>query len=50
MIMDLQHHPVCLVLSRQNMPTLDRTKYGAANGVAKGAYVWPTPTAAGSPK
>jgi len=28
-----------LVLSRQAMPTLDRTKYAPASGVAKGAYV-----------
>src|SRR5262249_10873872 len=34
-----QHTPVALVLSRQNMPTLDRTKYASAAGVAKGAYV-----------
>jgi len=26
-------------LSRQNLPTLDRTKFAAASGVAKGAYV-----------
>jgi len=38
-IAQLKHHPVALVLSRQPMPTLDRTKYGAASGVAKGAYV-----------
>jgi transketolase len=38
-IMNMKHEPVCLILSRQNMPTLDRTKYGAASGVAKGAYV-----------
>ncbi|HEY2461824.1 MAG TPA: transketolase [Candidatus Acidoferrum sp.] len=38
-IMQLRHSPVSLVLSRQAMPTLDRTKYGAAVGVAKGAYV-----------
>jgi transketolase len=37
--MGFKHHPVCLVLSRQEMPTLDRTKYAAASGVAKGAYV-----------
>jgi transketolase len=30
---------VALVLTRQNLPTLDRTKYAAASGVAKGAYV-----------
>ncbi len=34
-----RHHPAILVLSRQAMPTLDRTKYGAAAGVHKGAYV-----------
>ncbi len=32
-------HPVILALSRQNLPTLDRTKYGPASGTAKGAYV-----------
>ncbi len=37
--MELRHEPVCLILSRQNMPTLDRTKYADARGVAKGAYV-----------
>ena len=31
--------PSLLVLSRQAVPTLDRTKYAAASGVAKGAYV-----------
>jgi len=39
LIMQLQHEPVALVLSRQNMPTLDRTKYAAAVGVHRGAYV-----------
>ena len=34
-----KHGPVLLVLSRQAMPTLDRTKYAPASGVAKGAYV-----------
>ena len=38
-IMQFRHEPVCLILSRQNMPTLDRSKYGAASGVAKGAYI-----------
>ena len=32
-------HPTALVLSRQAMPTLDRSKYASATGVAKGAYV-----------
>src|ERR1700676_5225380 len=38
-IAQLQHQPAALVLTRQAMPTLDRTKYSAASGVAKGAYV-----------
>ena len=38
-IMPLQHQPVALVLSRQALPTIDRTRYGAASGVAQGAYV-----------
>jgi transketolase len=38
-IVGLQHEPVCLILSRQNCPTLDRTKYAPASGLAKGAYV-----------
>lgn len=33
------HGPVAMVLSRQAMPTLDRTKFAPASGVAKGAYV-----------
>jgi len=35
----LCQQPVALVLSRQPLPTLDRTKYGSASGLAKGAYV-----------
>jgi transketolase len=38
-VMPLKHQPALLVLSRQAMPTLDRTKYAAATGVSKGAYV-----------
>jgi transketolase len=38
-IAQLQHEPAALVLTRQNLPTFDRTKYGAASGTAKGAYV-----------
>jgi transketolase len=33
------HRPATLVLSRQPIPTFDRTKYGPASGVAKGAYI-----------
>lgn len=38
-IMQLHRHPVVLVLTRQAVPTLDRTRYAAAGGLAKGAYV-----------
>ena len=38
-IMQLQHQPAVLVLSRQNLPTFDRTQYGAATGVQQGAYI-----------
>ena len=31
--------PVALILSRQNLPTFDRTVCGPASGVAKGGYV-----------
>lgn len=31
--------PSVMVLSRQDLPTLDRTKFASAEGVAKGAYV-----------
>ena len=34
-----KHRPATFVLSRQPLPTLDRTKYAPATGVAKGAYV-----------
>jgi transketolase len=34
-----KHSPAALVLTRQNLPTLDRTKYAAVSGVAKGGYV-----------
>jgi transketolase len=32
-------HPVAMVLSRQNVPTIDRTKYASAEGTLRGAYV-----------
>jgi transketolase len=38
----IMHHardPVALILSRQDLPTFDRTKYTPASGVAQGAYV-----------
>jgi transketolase len=42
-MMQLRHEPVALVLSRQAMPTLDRTRYAAASGLAQGAYVLADP-------
>jgi transketolase len=38
-IMQLRHGPAVLALSRQPLPTLDRTKYAPASGVLRGAYV-----------
>jgi len=32
-------HPTALVLSRQALPTLDRSKYASAEGLEKGGYV-----------
>jgi transketolase len=42
-IMQLRHQPAVLILSRQPLPTLDRSKYAAASGLAKGAYVLADP-------
>jgi transketolase len=38
-IMESQHDPVALVLSRQAMPTLDRSTYASAAGLRRGAYI-----------
>ncbi len=38
-VMRMKHEPCCLILSRQALPTLDRTKYASAEGVTRGAYV-----------
>ncbi|GJE01898.1 transketolase [Methylobacterium isbiliense] len=38
-IMGLKHQPAVLALSRQPLPTLDRSRYAPASGLAKGAYV-----------
>ena len=38
-IMQQTKHPVALVLTRQALPTFDRTKYAPAAGVARGAYI-----------
>ncbi|MDM0077043.1 transketolase [Variovorax sp. J2P1-59] len=38
-VMQLTDRPASLVLSRQALPTLDRSRYASASGVARGAYV-----------
>ena len=38
-IMKLHHKPAVLVLTRQDVPTLDRNKYAPASGLAQGAYI-----------
>ena len=38
-ITQLKHKPAALVLTRQAVPTLDRSKYASASGLAKGAYI-----------
>jgi transketolase len=42
-VMALKHQPACLVLSRQALPTLDRSRLAPASGVARGAYVLADP-------
>jgi transketolase len=49
-IMQLKHEPVVLVLSRQAMRTLDRTKYASAEGVHKGGYVLADNADGGTPE
>jgi transketolase len=38
-IMKLTHEPAVLILTRQAVPILDRSKYAPASGLARGAYV-----------
>src|SRR6266498_2899373 len=42
-LMPMRHEPVALVLSRQALPTLDRSRYASAAGLARGAYVLADP-------
>jgi transketolase len=39
LILQLHHQPAVLVLTRQAVPTIDRSGYAAASGLARGAYV-----------
>jgi transketolase len=43
-VMQLQHRPAALALSRQALPTFDRRKYAPASGLARGAYVMAEPS------
>jgi transketolase len=38
-ILGFRHEPACLILTRQALPTFDRSIYASAAGLAKGAYV-----------
>jgi transketolase len=38
-VLQLHHEPAVLVLTRQAVPTIDRTRYAAASGLCRGAYV-----------
>ncbi len=38
-VVQLRHQPAVLALSRQPLPTLDRSKYAPASGLSQGAYV-----------
>ena len=40
---DRHHQPVALILTRQNVPVFDRSKYGSAAGLHRGAYVLADP-------
>jgi transketolase len=38
-MLQLKSRPACLILSRQALPVFDRTRYGPASGLARGAYI-----------
>jgi transketolase len=50
LLMPMRHSPVALILSRQPLPTLDRTRYAPASGLARGAYVLADPVDGATPK
>ncbi len=47
--MQQSDRPVAMILTRQDLPTLDRSKYAAAAGVEKGGYVLADAAGKGSP-
>jgi transketolase len=44
------HQPVALVLTRQDVPVLDRSRYASAEGLGRGGYVLADPGDAGEPE
>jgi transketolase len=48
-VLQLRHKPAAIVLSRQALPTFDRSRYASAEGVRRGAYVM-ADAAGGSPE
>ena len=44
--MDRHHQPAALVLTRQNVPVLDRSRYASAEGLRRGGYVLADPDGA----
>src|SRR5215467_15601164 len=43
LILQLHREPTALVLTRQAVPTIDRSKYAPASGMARGGYVLADP-------
>ena len=41
--MEQHHQPVALVLTRQDVPVLDRSRYASAEGLRRGGYVLADP-------
>ncbi len=48
-VLPLRDQPAALILTRQNLPTLDRNKYASASGLRRGGYVLADP-ADGNPE
>jgi transketolase len=49
-VLGSKHRPACLILSRQNLPTVDRERFAPASGVARGAYVLADAAGGGAPE
>lgn len=50
LLMPMRHEPVAMFLSRQALPTLDRTRYAPASGLARGGYVLADPGDGSTPR